>query len=179
MAKHAVTFQFYGTSFERYARKFIAKNHWRVRHVQPDFEDALQEAALEFLTLLKIVGSEVDSPRWLMALYKKHLAYAFLDLARKHQRHQAALEAAREVQLLEPPAEGYLHYKLAGASRELSEVLRVIAVAPRELLDLLLPMPNYRFSAANEARISRSWSRLAKVTQVREDLVAELRGLLA
>ena len=170
---------FYGTVFERYARKFIAKHHWRIKHVQPEFEDALQEAALEFTHLCRIVGDEVDNPRWLMAIYKKHLNYAFLDMARKHQRHAAALTAAQEMRYIEPAEEGYLHYKLAGASRELSEVLRVIAMAPHDLLDLMLPMPNYRFSASNEMRISRSWCRLARVANVREDLVTELRGLLA
>ena len=50
MALDTVTYrpQFYGSSFERYARKFIAKYHWRIRHIQPEFDDALQECALEF-----------------------------------------------------------------------------------------------------------------------------------
>ena len=172
--------QFYGTVFEKTARKFIAEHHWRIRHIQPEFADALQECALEFTQLCKITGDAIDDPRWFMAAFLRHLQWAFTDMARKNRRYVATLAAARDRQLTSAAEESELHdTNLVGASRELRLVLEAIAMAPRDLLDLMLPAPQYRFSADAERRISRSWCRLARVGTVNETLFAELKGLLA
>jgi hypothetical protein len=168
-------------AFEAYAYKFSAAQHWRVKHVLDDPDDALQECAVIFCKICRVYGDAVDNPRWLMALFKRALARHFHSLARVNKRRAANLAAARDLAAAGPASEEPAHLRmlLSRASVELQEVLRTIDIAPRDLLDLLLPMKQTRFTPASEQRISRSWCRLARVGNVREDLVTELRGLLA
>ena len=166
---------------ERYAYRFAAANHWRVKHVLDDPEDVLQECAVIFCKLCQIYGDTVDDPRWFMSLYKTALGRYFTSLARINKRRAANLAAAYEAQMIAPlheePSEFYA--ALATASDELQAVLRVIAVAPRDLLDLFLPStPQSRWVPETEMKISRSWCRLAQLAKIREDLVSELRGLV-
>ena len=173
--------QWKGT-FERYAWRFAAANHWRVSLVCDDLEDCVAECSVIFCKLCQIYGDTVDNPKWFMALYKQALGRYFVSLARIHKRRAAALEAAQDARSIAPAYEEPVHLsaKLAGASRELRQVLEVIAMAPADLLDMLLPTPQYRFSCSAEQQISRSWCRLAQVGDtVRDDLVVELRELLA
>jgi DNA-directed RNA polymerase specialized sigma24 family protein len=165
--------------FERYARKFAQRHHWRVCNVLDDPEDVLQECAWKFVQCCKVYGDTIDNPAWLMQLYKRALIRHFDRLALRDKAARLAKMAARELQEVQAASEGYLFETLVGASRELRQVLQLFCCAPADLLDLMLPTPQYRFSLATEQRISRSWCRLARLDTVREDLVSELRGLVS
>jgi hypothetical protein len=171
-------------AFQHYAYRYAAANYWRVRHVVDSPEDAAQECAVQFCKLCQLFGdSGVDNVRWFMALYKKMLAQAFTNMARSNRRHAMALDIVKHRGWATGGWDGraepnHIPAKLVRASPELKTVLHAIDVAPYDLLDLFLPLPQLRFSAEMERAISRSWCRLARVGRVREDLVTELRGLL-
>src|SRR5882757_8206440 len=64
-------------AFEGYARNFVARNFWRVRHVMLSEEDALQECACIFARCVKTYRVTVTEPRHFMALYKTAIARDF------------------------------------------------------------------------------------------------------
>jgi hypothetical protein len=105
------------------------------------------------------------------------LTNQFTALARAQRCHrnvmQQAVEEARRTPVSTPPATA-----LAAASPELRQVLQLLDRAPSPLLAMMLPEPQSHMTQDTEARISRSWCRLAGIA-VREDLVSELRDLLA
>jgi hypothetical protein len=165
--------------FEAYARTFARKHHWRVARLCDDVEDAVQQCAVVFCHLAKIYP-HVNRPEWFMGLYKQALTNAFNSMARINKEHAAVAAAIDDGYLLAPRHEepNHLAAALAGASRELQQVLRVMGNAPRELLSMMLLEPRSQRGKATEAAISRGWCRLARADTVREDLVSELRELL-
>ena len=69
----------YTPSFEGYTINFIKKNYWKVQSSM-EFEDALQQAYLVFLTCIKKYKDVTQ--KHLMALYKRMLYNQFIDLAK-------------------------------------------------------------------------------------------------
>ena len=179
-----------------YAVKFAKADHWKVQHDFADLEDLVQECAWVFARCAKhfrpLAGRGESANRALfMAFYKRCLQRYLIDLAKADRRHRLAHEAVQQrcrdgrvfdVDLATwvPVAfsEGPLNAAVAAASRELRQVLRVIDKAPPGLLDLLLPATGLPATQRYSATLSRSWCRLARTGTLRNDLVAELHGLL-
>lgn len=162
--------------FEAWSRKFVAANLWRVSALV-EYEDAVQECAVVFSRCCKYYIGTVDNPAWFMALYIRSVNNTFHMLASKnrrllevrqvvgdlHQSHRVDIELSN----------GPVLAALSHASEELRQVLRVIAIAPQELLALMLG-----YSPSHEKEWSRSLCRLARTDRVRSDLITELRNLL-
>jgi hypothetical protein len=172
----------WGGTFEAWAKNYVNDNLWRVDKLFM-FEDALQECALIFVRVARHYEDRIDNPAWLMSLFRIAVVNDFHTLARRNQRIDEAEAAAAELyeEGVDHPA-GPLMALLNKASAELREVLRVIAVGPSELISLMLdgtaePRESVE-PAANEAAMSRSLCRLARVKNVRSDLLSELRALL-
>lgn len=140
-------------------------------------DDAVQTCAEVFARCLRYserCGGRIDSPKWFMAIFKRSVANEFNTLAavcgrtREAEASYAAEEAGRgagtDYNL------GPLYAALAGASEELRQVVRAVAVAPAELLELMQ-------QGADDTSWSRRLCRLCGISP-REGLVAELRELL-
>lgn len=118
----------------------------------------------------------VDNPKWLMGLYK-------ISLVNEFHYHAAVIRGQREAEGAFAAAAhagsrdidhnlGVLGSALADASEELRTVLRIIAGAPAELLDLML-------AEADDESWSRRAQRLAGIKEVRSSsVITELRELL-
>lgn len=159
-----------------YARKFAKANHWRVRLVCDEPEDTFQQCAVVFAYLSKIYGDKIDDPALFQELYQRSLHNAFISLARTNQRRARvimALEQLAPVPDIEPPSAPLLT-ALTEASTELRQVLEVIYSAPTELLQLLLPDRPPR-AVHDQHTLSRTWCRIARTSEVRDDLLDELR----
>jgi hypothetical protein len=115
-------------------------------------EDALQQCGVVFARCLRLYNrrsaqsgwGRVDNAAWFMALFKRALANEFNTLSRNIGRsHRAELEAAAEMrQRPGTRVERNPGPLLAGLSDELRQVLRVLAVAPSEFLQMLLREPD-------------------------------------
>jgi len=164
--------------YEAWARAYVHANYWRVRRVF-EYDDAIQECRLIYVKCWRQYEGRVDNAAWFMALYMRAVTNDFNTFARRNQR--LALHDAATVEQVDY-SNGPLLAVLASASEELREVLRVIAVAPSELLMLMLDgltrhRPGRR-SGHEEAAVSRALCRLARIRNVRDDLLTELRSLL-
>ncbi len=60
----------WGGPFEKWARNYVNKNHWRAAHVFGSEEDSLQECAAVFARCLRTYQGKVDNPAWFMSLFK-------------------------------------------------------------------------------------------------------------
>ena len=160
------------------------------------YDDSLQEAALVFARCRDRYTSQqawdqctwdhmmlgtskirpVDNPAWFMSIYKRALSNEFHYYA-EHCRLQreAQGEYAHEDHERQGDVDhnlGGLALLLAGASEELREVLRVVAAAPGELLELLL-------EPGDDEGWSRRLARLCRISNPSSGVVAELRQLLS
>lgn len=77
----------------RYAKRWVARHHHRVRPLCPEREDALQECLVVFAKCARLYAGKIDNPAWFMAVYKTALARYWCDLER-HSRRLAQGDAA-------------------------------------------------------------------------------------
>lgn len=162
--------------FENWSRAYIARNHWRVSHLY-DYEEAVQECALIFARCCNYYRGEIDNPAWFMALYKRAVANDFHTFA---TRNAHAVEAQREWWFTHPDGPGggtttapsEAMAALQNASDELKLVLKTIASAPSEFLEILLKQSNLK-------KWNRRLLRLSGISEVKDtDVLTELKTLL-
>jgi hypothetical protein len=167
----------WGPPFQAWAAVFVERNLWRVDRLF-ERDDAMQECAIIFIRCCRHYDGRVTNAAWFMSLFMRAVVNNFHTFARRNRRFYLA-EAAAVEQARERAAFGYsegpLFTALSRASSELIEVCRVLASAPNELLSLMLSGIG---SARDEAAVSRVLCRLARVRNVRSDLLSELRALL-
>ena len=158
--------------FKKWASSYIHKNSWRIRNFF-DEEEALQECgALVFAKCLHEYKYTVDNPKWFMALFKTSVINQVNKYAIKSSKEREAISSYREIKKINTEySEGSLYSILTSASEELQSVLKVVANAPSEFLDILLD------NSATDKRWSRRLCRLCKVN-MNEDIITELRSLL-
>jgi DNA-directed RNA polymerase specialized sigma24 family protein len=175
----------WGGTYEAWARRYVQQNLWRINKLHTR-EDALQECAVIFLRCARLY-QETDkmNPRWFGSLFRIAVVNDFNTFARRNRRMtEAEAQAAQDyashhhIEL----SDGPLLALINKGSEELKTVLRVINDAPSELLNIMLDVAaELRESAEplpQEAAFSRSLCRLARVKNVRSDLLSELRLLL-
>lgn len=136
--------QFQGV-FERYARKVIRRNMWRLNRVTT-LDDMMQEAYLIFDDVVRIYvrNGDVDNPRWLMELFKTSLSNHIHDVSRNNTK-------SRESQLVEADPdsrrsliaeiednEGMIYSMVRDAPEEVREVLTLFLNCPREVMDMIV-----------------------------------------
>lgn len=162
-----------GSGFERYAFKFCARNHWRVRRYLGDFEDCMQQCACEWVYCRNRYGCVVNNPAWFMALYKLSLYCMFNSYSNRDTAARMALERYAEVP--RPTIEhshGPFAAALGRASPELKAALTMLADAPAEIWDIAL--------SGGKDTVAKSRALLRFAGQaVTHDILAELRLLLA
>jgi hypothetical protein len=169
---------------EAWAKKFVGKNLWRIGR-QFDYDDAVQQCAVTFLKCCRFYKGKVDNDAHFMALFKRAVINDFHTFARHNRQIKQTRAAIVElynahstnIELPDAP----LSVAVNQASAELREVFRVIANGPSELVALMLdwPVAGLRKRPSSfEPAFSRSLCRLARVHNVRSDLVSELRILL-
>lgn len=156
-------------AFEKYSRKWISLNYWKVREHLGSEEDALQQCAMVFAKVCGRYGETVDNPAWMMSLYKTSLSRHWLKLAQKDSDYREHIASGEEVPDFAIPCETSIVDMWQDASEELRIVLREIANAPSGFLDLLLDLrPGGDLN-----------QRLRRVCGIRKqvDIVAELMAL--
>lgn len=155
--------------FEGWARWWVSRHFWRVRHLFQTPEDALQECAVVFVRCVNKYADTVDEPRWMMALFKTSVANAWAKFSvRDREQREALAEAEGRMMGDAPLAGGAAHSAgpllaaLSLAPIEAVKALHVMAQAPQEVLDMLLEEP----SRDRQNSILRRWCRLPKGTDV-------------
>ena len=162
---------------EAWARGFVKTNQWRVDRLLT-YEEAVQECALIYVRCCRFYEGKVDNPKWFMALFKRAVERGFHTFSLLNNRQ---IELCAEDAITRPQidfSDGPLYAALSKASDELKDVLRVLATAPSELMYLMLDGVELRRSKERDAALSRSLCRLARVANIRSDLLIELRTLL-
>jgi hypothetical protein len=96
-------------SYRRWAEHFVEKNHWRVTHLFPEKEDALQEcAAIFFHCHRKYYGPRVDNAAWFMSLYKRAVINKFNKYAIADQnKYRAIIDDNTTVSAIESGFHGW------------------------------------------------------------------------
>jgi hypothetical protein len=171
--------------FENWSHAWVQRNYWKVREHFPTREDAMAHCALIWTRCLRRYEYSVDNPAWFMSLFQRAVANDWTTYAAKstHQRglivDQQRFARGREEEdeswadRVGPTedSQGYLLTLLGEASEELKQVLKMLANAPAESLEIL-------FSPASPEALNRTWKRWAKIQAPSKDVVAELRSLL-
>lgn len=164
-----------GSAHKAWAAKYVSKNAWRVRWFM-DYEDCMQTAAWIFAECVDTYGAKVDNPAWMMSLFQRMLSNEFHTLATKCTQERTAekdfVEIAKEDQTDVEHETASLSVALKQVSEELGDVLRVIANAPSEFLDVFL-------MESSDEGWSRRLCRLAKTKKLNDGIVSELRDLVA
>jgi hypothetical protein len=57
-------------TFQRWAKHYVDKHFWRVKHVYITKDDALQECAVVFARCARNYTGKIDNPAWFMSIYK-------------------------------------------------------------------------------------------------------------
>jgi hypothetical protein len=158
--------------FETWSRAWVSKHFWRVQHMLPDEQDALQECALVWSKCARAYTGKVDNPAWFMALFKTSVARHWITLSNRDseapERFTIEQEPEDFLALQAEHSAGPLAAALAGASAELRQFIVLIASSPAEMLGMLLePGP--------DAEMGR---RIRRLTGIYGDLIGELRGIL-
>jgi hypothetical protein len=137
-------------AFEQWSYKWVNANYWRVAHVHGSKEDSLQECALVFARCRQHYYDKVDNHAWFMALYKRAIA---------NEWHTHSIRDSRNRALVGPSLsddENYMQIAgndigstnwgetLSGLKTnglDLLDALATIAIAPAELLSMLVQGP--------------------------------------
>jgi len=142
MAGDGISFTPQWRIVERYAQRWAATKHWRVKLICDDVDDALGECMFVYAKCARIYTGKVDNPAWFMALYKRALANYWVYLQRHNRYRARGLEAIRKATLWAPqrsePAiavlftaltEVQFKHQLRGQS---SDVLELLLSAPHD-----------------------------------------------
>lgn len=125
--------------FENYARAFSKRNHWRVKHIHPTEEDAVQECGIVFTKCVNRYFGTVNNPAWFMGLYKVALmnqfnVFAVKDGQRRSVEQDAPADSEWQAQVSVDHNLGPLGHELRAYKDEIREVLTVLANAPRDAI---------------------------------------------
>lgn len=185
----------WGGVFEQWARRWVARNQWRVAHTVGGREDCMQECALIFTRCHNRYADKVDNPAWFMALFKVAVSNTWILLSKRDSRARrvkAELEARAPrikgatlrgpgsgTELAHAPIDehmaayndGPLLAALREGSDELRCVLETIANAPAEALSIMFGGKNAK---ANNIRLRRFCQ-----LPGRPEVLSELRELLS
>lgn len=115
-----------------WARSYSYKNYWRVQDNLGEMEDVLAECGLIYAQCRKRYGATVNSPAHFMRLYQMCIISAFHDHSNKQTKRRKLEVSYHPVEAT--VGDSMLAAKIAGASRELQEVLSILMGAPREVL---------------------------------------------
>lgn len=155
-----------------WAWNYCSRNLWRVNEVLGDMDDAMAECALIWVDCRRRYGASAKSPAHMMALYKRMVtswfhSYSVVDTQiRKTKTEYVQVEAA--------DAEAHFAVKLRQASKELTDVIKILMRGHNEIIavlreDLKTDKPRDFFRAV--AKFCGYESRT-------NELEMELRGLL-
>lgn len=89
----------------RFAKRWVAANHHRVRQVCPEREDSLQECLVVYAKCARLYAGKIDNQAWFMAVYKTALARYWTDLERHSKRLARGDAAACQVAEAAPVGE--------------------------------------------------------------------------
>jgi hypothetical protein len=168
----------WGGAFEGWAKGFVKDNHWRVRNYLGSFEDGVQQCAMVFTYCNNLYEKKVDNERWFMSIFKTAVKRHFHSLAERDTN----LRTAETIYTHEEDETATIDNLLVAAesmSPELSQVFRIIANGPREMLELLFE-DRQSVMASNigeTTKLNNRWRRLLGIKQ-NKDIVQELLRLL-
>ena len=159
----------WGGAYERYARAWVERNHWRIKHYIGGKDDALQECAIIFCRCAAIYKGKVSEPKHMMSLFKIALVNDFNTFAKRDTQQRDLI--------LEPEIEESFEVRLAKAaltrgSDEAISVVNAILSAPEHLISLV-------FCNGEQAGLNRRIKRFFKgISASEHDIAAELKDLL-
>lgn len=83
-----------GSSYQRWAYKYLNNNLWRIQHRIGSLQDALQEAAIEFILVKNDpkIMSRINSPQQFMSYYQRSLMSLVTNISLKDSRSRATLK---------------------------------------------------------------------------------------
>lgn len=170
----------WGGVFELWARNYVGRHYWRVRHVFASKEDALQECALVFTECLNKYEYRVDKPQWMMALFKTSVVRMWHTAATKDTKNRVEF-AYEDTTLLDKRVDfnhGPLVVALSEHGQDLKELAEVLLTAPAEFL-MLIFRGDAEDGTVDTADVTRRVKRLFGMSIGARDLFAELRGILS
>jgi hypothetical protein len=74
--------------FDIYAKRYVDKHFWRVKHAYITKEDALQECAMVFARCARTYAGRIDNPAWFMGIYKIALVNEFNSAALRDTKNR-------------------------------------------------------------------------------------------
>lgn len=127
--------QYYGSPFEKFAKNFCYKNHWRVQHVLGyDIEDFQAQCALWWVQCYNFYQDTVHDDALLMFMFKQWVSGQVHDLSRKDTKTRDVYKYQSEPTTVN---DATLTLKLDSASDELKQVLKIFIDAPKEIMEVL------------------------------------------
>lgn len=155
--------EFEGSSYQKWAYRYLSANLWRIQHRIGDLDDCMQEAACEFILCKRDYGDKVENEKHFMSLYKRCLFSHVTNISIKDSRNRATLKKVKDTftpqdqrdvleerenyydrstlqnlvqgPVVRPDAE--LNIRLNESSPELQEVLKIFFNAPTEIMETL------------------------------------------
>lgn len=161
--------------YENWSRMWVNKHFWKVRAHIPTKEDALQECALIFARCIRHYAHVAENPAHFMSLFQVSVMNDWITFAKKSTQRTPLSVACEDFEHLAQHQttynDGPLLALLSSASAELKQVLKIIASAPSELLEMM-------FRGRNLAECNLCVCRMSGV-KADHDVLAELRKLLS
>ena len=177
------------STYQKWAHAWCHKNHWRVRTLYPDYEEAIQICCLMFCECVRRYGDRVDNPKWLMSLYTRMVInhwnrLATLDTRRREleiPRADIVPENDQDNEIepflpneIEPSNTSLLDVVLSLPS-EIRHVLEILMNAPSDVIDIL-------FEGKDEQadnRAIRRWCGIKEDRNVLEEIRRALGGKMS
>jgi hypothetical protein len=174
--------------FVGWAHGWVHKNYWKVQHIFPTKEDAVQECAVLFAVCLQKYYY-VTNPRHFMSLFtitvvRKWVNYAKEDTAQRdfmipmNEDNEYGETAADSHHWDNETAhnDGAFYAAMASLSNEAHEVLEKLVAAPAELISLLFESPRSDMRIPPRIEINRRLRRFFGIKS-RVDIMLELENL--
>lgn len=161
--------------WEKWAKNFCYRNHWRVAHILGDYEDCLSKCALDYVICRQRYGDTVNSPQQFMFMYKLWVTAEFNTLSSKdYNERQMHLALPKNEILVDSDAE--LVARLSTASSELKSVIGIFMNSPQEIMELLR-------KEASSCHPKQFWKSVLKICGISPSkssgLASELQKLLS
>lgn len=164
-----------GSSFQKWAKNYCYKNHWRVAHILGDYEDCLAECALYYVICRERYGASVNSEKQFMFMYNLWVTAEFDTKSTKDYNNRQFQQSLSQTEA-SIESDANLAVKLADASDELKSVLNIFLNAPNEIMEVL----RQEASSCHPKQFFKSVLKMAGIQTNRSaDLAKELEELLS
>jgi hypothetical protein len=123
-----------GSVFERWSKRFVAVNGWRVHRIIGEYEDCMQECYLQYVYCRQHYPNANPRQFNYMFMLAVHNVFDTCSMKESNQKRIYSQISTDETAI---ESDAQLNVKLKGASSELKSVLKIFLESPKEVMDIL------------------------------------------